>query len=110
MVERNTGGAADRNRTRNLLFTKQLLCQLSYGGDLRPERVYGHHQPAAAAGRWSAIVGRPPSALDRMAPGLYPRTIRIDAADSDQEQIGTQVKLLSPATRGGVDRAIPRST
>jgi hypothetical protein len=25
-------GAADRNRTRNLLFTKQLLCQLSYGG------------------------------------------------------------------------------
>ena len=26
-------GAADRNRTRNLLFTKQLLCQLSYGGD-----------------------------------------------------------------------------
>src|SRR5690242_5251668 len=23
-------GAADRNRTRNLLFTKQLLCQLSY--------------------------------------------------------------------------------
>ena len=26
------GGAGDRNRTRNLLFTKQLLCQLSYAG------------------------------------------------------------------------------
>src|SRR5207245_11201397 len=25
-------GAGDRNRTRNLLFTKQLLCQLSYAG------------------------------------------------------------------------------
>ena len=29
----NSGaGAGDRNRTRNLLFTKQLLCQLSYAG------------------------------------------------------------------------------
>jgi hypothetical protein len=27
-------GAGDRNRTRNLLFTKQLLCQLSYAGIL----------------------------------------------------------------------------
>ena len=27
-------GAGDRNRTRNLLFTKQLLCQLSYAGTL----------------------------------------------------------------------------
>jgi hypothetical protein len=27
-------GAGDRNRTRNLLFTKQLLCQLSYAGVL----------------------------------------------------------------------------
>ena len=26
------GGADDRNRTRNLLFTKQLLCRLSYVG------------------------------------------------------------------------------
>jgi hypothetical protein len=25
-------GAGDRNRTRNLLFTKQLLCRLSYAG------------------------------------------------------------------------------
>lgn len=25
-------GADDRNRTRNLLFTKQLLCRLSYVG------------------------------------------------------------------------------
>src|SRR6266566_4426549 len=31
-------GAADRNRTRNLLFTKQLLCQLSYGGVVKKER------------------------------------------------------------------------
>ena len=27
-------GAGNRNRTRNLLFTKQLLCQLSYAGVL----------------------------------------------------------------------------
>ena len=27
-----TAGADDRNRTRNLLFTKQLLCRLSYVG------------------------------------------------------------------------------
>src|SRR5207302_9909059 len=29
---RSRTGAGDRNRTRNLLFTKQLLCQLSYAG------------------------------------------------------------------------------
>jgi hypothetical protein len=28
----NCTKAGDRNRTRNLLFTKQLLCQLSYAG------------------------------------------------------------------------------
>ena len=28
----SAAGAGDRNRTRNLLFTKQLLCQLSYAG------------------------------------------------------------------------------
>ena len=27
-------GAGDRNRTRNLMLTKQLLCQLSYAGIL----------------------------------------------------------------------------
>src|SRR5205809_659804 len=31
-------GAADRNRTRNLLFTKRLLCQLSCGGVVKKER------------------------------------------------------------------------
>jgi hypothetical protein len=31
---RSNAGAGDRNRTRNLLFTKQLLCQLSYAGIL----------------------------------------------------------------------------
>jgi hypothetical protein len=33
-TERAFVGAGDRNRTRNLLFTKQLLCQLSYAGVL----------------------------------------------------------------------------
>jgi hypothetical protein len=29
---KKTVGAGERNRTDNLLFTKQLLCQLSYAG------------------------------------------------------------------------------
>src|SRR2546430_9596910 len=40
-------GAADRNRTRNLLFTKQLLCQLSYGGAL----TEGYRMAFSAASR-----------------------------------------------------------
>src|SRR5713226_7120116 len=32
--KKSAPGAGDRNRTRNLLFTKQLLCQLSYAGVL----------------------------------------------------------------------------
>jgi hypothetical protein len=32
MILRSAFGAGNRNRTRNLLFTKQLLCQLSYAG------------------------------------------------------------------------------
>ena len=32
MHKQKRAGAGDRNRTRNLLFTKQLLCQLSYAG------------------------------------------------------------------------------
>jgi hypothetical protein len=34
MRSKRSRGAGDRNRTRNLLFTKQLLCQLSYAGIL----------------------------------------------------------------------------
>jgi hypothetical protein len=33
-LHKKCAGAGDRNRTRNLLFTKQLLCQLSYAGVL----------------------------------------------------------------------------
>jgi hypothetical protein len=33
-ARKKSPGAGDRNRTRNLLFTKQLLCQLSYAGVL----------------------------------------------------------------------------
>jgi hypothetical protein len=29
-------GAGEGTRTRNLLFTKQLLCQLSYAGEQQP--------------------------------------------------------------------------
>jgi hypothetical protein len=35
LARKKSHGAGERNRTDNLLFTKQLLCQLSYAGVYR---------------------------------------------------------------------------
>lgn len=46
LAKKNAPGADDGTRTRNLLFTKQLLCQLSYVGVWR--RVRTMHTPSIA--------------------------------------------------------------
>src|SRR5207237_1793711 len=63
-------GAADRNRTRNLLFTKQLLCQLSYGGASK-ERTAAPVSGTRAADREAQRIGPSfrfvPDAMDHLS-------------------------------------------
>jgi hypothetical protein len=59
-----TLGAADRNRTRNLLFTKQLLCQLSYGGVCEKQR--SRTLEGVPWGRREAWVTGPPVFTTRL--------------------------------------------
>ena len=63
-----TRGADDRNRTRNLLFTKQLLCRLSYVG-LGAAAIYTATAPEHSKGR--AVAPSLPKMAERQAPAAF---------------------------------------
>lgn len=57
------GGAGDRNRTRDLLFTRQLLYQLSYTGTLP---LAGGNCPILPVAKAHSRHDRPPAHLRRL--------------------------------------------